>query len=170
MSEEAAIKRVLEAPPYVRPVNMERPPLRCEMSRKTAGHIALMSCVAAMGTLGVVAAHQLGACDHLPDPPPRSVFDSDLVTGSRDAKIFGVPDGVVGLASYAGTLGLMFAARRRAPVASKLLGVKIAADTSMAGYNFVKQIVKFGRLCSWCTGTAIATASMAYFGCKFLRD
>jgi uncharacterized membrane protein len=120
----------------------------------------------ALATLGPVAAHQLGLCRHLPDPPLR-MFDSDMITGSRMAHPFGIPDGLLGLASYATTVGLLLAARRFRAV-HPVLKLKLAADASAAAGNSVRQVVKFGRVCSWCAGTALATAAMVHYGRRSL--
>jgi uncharacterized membrane protein len=118
--------------------------------------------VGALATLAVVAAHQLGAVDHLPDPPGRW-FASDEITGSKTAHPLGIPDGLLGIGSYGVTLGLAIAARNHAS-ARKLLAAKLLADGSMAGFNVVRQVVSFGRICSWCTGTALCTAAMVWAG------
>jgi uncharacterized membrane protein len=140
-----------------------------QAERKLHGHLALAGCTAALLTLVPVAAHQLGALDHLPDPP-SPIFDSDAITESKTAHPLGIPDSLLGLGSYGVTLALLLAARRRAPLASTLLGLKLTADASAATGNAVRQVVKFRRLCSWCTGTALATGVMVYYGRKFLKD
>lgn len=125
--------------------------------------------MAALATLAPVAVHQLGFLRHLPDPP-SPLFDSDAITGSRMAHPYGVPDGLLGLGSYGATLLLLIAARRRAPLAGRLLGAKLALDAGAATFNSVRQVAKFHRVCSWCAGTAVATAVMTVYGYRFLRD
>ncbi len=107
-----------------------------------------------------VVAHQLGALKHLPDPA-NSLFDSDGITESKAAHPLGVPDSLPGIASYAITLTLAILARSR-PSAHKLLAAKLLADGGLATFNLVRQVVKFRKLCSWCTGTALATYAMLY--------
>ena len=122
---------------------------------------------AAILTLLPVAAHQLGVLDHLPDPPSR-LFNSDRITDSKSAHPLGIPDSLLGLGSYGLTLALVLLAQRDRR-AGKLLAVKLVADGSAAGFNVVKQVVSFRRLCSWCTGTALCTAAMIFAGRSHLR-
>ena len=75
----------------------------------------------------------------------------------------GVPDALLGVASYGTTLALMMMARR-SETAKRVLGAKLVLDGAAAGFNAVRQVTSFGRLCSWCTGTAMATAVMVYAG------
>jgi uncharacterized membrane protein len=117
---------------------------------------------AAILTLIPVAAHQLGALSHLPDPP-GAVFESDRITDSKAAHPFGIPDGLLGIGSYSATLALALLAGRH-PSARRLLAFKLLADGSLAGFNVVRQVVRFRKLCSWCTGTALCTAAMLYAG------
>jgi uncharacterized membrane protein len=120
----------------------------------------IVACGVALGTLVPVLLHQLGVLGHLPDPP-GAVFDSDRITESHPAHPLGVPDAALGLVSYGVTLALLLAARSH-PKARPLLALKLAADGGLAGFNVVRQVVQFGQICSWCTGTALATAVMVY--------
>lgn len=122
---------------------------------------------AAILTLLPIATHQLGLLEHLPDPPSR-IFNSDKITGSESAHPMGIPDSLLGLGSYGLTLLLVLRARQDSR-ASKLLTVKLVADGSLAGFNVVKQVVSFRRLCSWCTGTALCTAAMIFAGRRLIR-
>jgi hypothetical protein len=47
-----------------------------------------------------------------------------------------------------------------------MLGAKLALDAAVATRNVRKQISKHERICSWCLGTALATAGMVYFARK----
>jgi uncharacterized membrane protein len=109
-------------------------------------------------TLLPVAAHQLGRLDHLPDPPGK-VFESDKITASAAAHPLGIPDSLLGLGSYEVTLALILASRNNRK-ARKALGLKLLLDGSVAGFNVVRQVVLFRRLCSWCTATALCTVAM----------
>ena len=124
--------------------------------------IAVAGCCAALATLVPVALFQAGVIDRLVDPP-GGVFASEHITSSKAAHPFGVPDSFLGLASYGTTLGLLLLSKR-SPVARWLLGVKLVGDAGLAGFNVVRQVVSFGKICSWCTGTALATAVVAYGG------
>jgi uncharacterized membrane protein len=120
--------------------------------------LLLVATVGALTSLVPVAAHQLGLIAHLPDPP-GGAFDSDRITGSRAAHPLGVPDAVLGLGSYGVTLALVLLARDSA-AARKALRWKLTADGAAAGFNVVRQVVSFGKICSWCTATALCTAVM----------
>ncbi len=139
-----------------------------QQARQDRG-IALLCCGAALGSLIPVALFQIKKLQKLPDPP-GSIFDSERIVTSKDAFPLGIPDGLLGLGSYGTTLLLLFAAgtstgRRSASLTTSLKG-KLMLDSSMAAWNTVKQVRRFGRICSWCTGTALATGAMAYFGWK----
>lgn len=122
----------------------------------------MAACGAAMAALVPVLLHQVGVVEHLPDPPGE-LFDSDEITESKAAHPMGVPDALLGLASYGVTMGLMLGARR-CRVMRPALKAKLAMDGGMAGFNVVRQVVQFGKVCSWCTGTAAATAVMVAYG------
>jgi hypothetical protein len=98
--------------------------------------------VAALSTLGPVAAFQCGLLRHLPDPPPSSLFDSDKITSSKVAHPLGIPDALLGLSSYGVTLTLILLSGRSS-VARKLLPWKLAAEASIALFNFVRQVSVF---------------------------
>ncbi len=124
--------------------------------------LAITGCCVALATLVPVALFQAEVIDTLPDPPGE-VFDSERITLSSAAHPLGIPDSFLGLASYGTTLALLLLANR-SKVARRLLGVKLAGDASLATFNVVRQVVSFGKLCSWCTGTALATAAVVYGG------
>ena len=73
------------------------------------------------------------------------------------------------MGSYGATLALVLLSRTK-PAARRLLGFKLLADTSLAGFNVVRQVVSFRKLCSWCTGTAICTAAMGLAGRSEIAD
>lgn len=127
----------------------------------------IAACAVAIAALVPVALFQCGAISHLPDPPLR-LFSSDQITSSKDAHPFGVPDGVLGLASYGTTLALALSAPR-SRLARKALGGKLLLDGGMATVNTVKQFAVFKRACSWCMITAAATVVIVASGREFLR-
>ena len=126
------------------------------------------ACCATLATLIPVALYQTGMMSSLPDPP-SALFDSEKITTSKAAHPLGIPDGLLGLASFGMTLVLILTARRSA-VAKKLLGVKLTMDVAAGGFNAGRQVISFGKLCSWCTGTAIAAIVMGYAGRNLIRD
>jgi len=112
-----------------------------------------------------VALFQCGALDHLPDPPVW-LFASDQITSSKDAHPFGVPDGLLGLASYGTTLALALSAPH-SRLAGQALGGKLLLDGGLATVNAVKQVARFKRVCSWCMLTAAATLVMVAAGRQY---
>ncbi|MEO8726225.1 MAG: vitamin K epoxide reductase family protein [Acidobacteriaceae bacterium] len=143
---------------------------RCDGSLpgESSNGLLLAATSAAILTLLPIAAHQLGLLEHLPDPP-SCIFDSDTITSSKAAHPLGIPDGLLGVGSYGGTLvlGLLAQRNRRANV---LLAGKLTADGAIAAFNVVKQVVAFRRLCSWCAGTALCTAAMVFAGRGLIRQ
>jgi hypothetical protein len=130
--------------------------------------LLIAACCTALATLVPVALYQTGILSRLPDPPFR-VFNSEKITTSKAAHPLGIPDSLLGLASFGTTLGLILLARRHA-TAKKLLGAKLTLDVSAAAFNASRQIISFGELCSWCTGTALAAGGMAYSGRRIIQD
>lgn len=131
---------------------------------KTEKTLAVAACGTAIGTLVAVALFQSGVIDRLPDPPGR-IFASERITLSKIAHPLGIPDSYPGLASYGTTMALLLLADKN-KWARRALGFKLMGDAGAAGFNAVRQVVKFGKLCSWCTGTALATGVMVYAGRK----
>ena len=129
--------------------------------------VTVTAALAAMATLAPVALYQCHAVNVLPDPPGEW-FDSERITSSKSAHPLGVPDSLPGLASYGITLALALMAAR-SPLACKLLRVKLWADGSLAAVNVTRQVVSYRKLCSWCTGTAIATAVMVPAGLRYVK-
>lgn len=129
--------------------------------------LVIGSCCVALATLVPVALYQTGNLPRLPDPPGR-IFDSERITTSDAAHPFGIPDALLGLASFAATLALALLAKRNRG-AKKLLGAKLTLDASAAAFNAARQIYSFGKLCSWCTATAVAAGVMAYGGRSSIR-
>lgn len=122
----------------------------------------LTACCGALAALVPVALYQTGVISHLPDPP-CPVFDSDGITQSKAAHPFGIPDALLGFASFSVTLALIVASRSNAK-ARRLLGAKLALDAGAAAFNATRQVVSYGKLCSWCMGTAISAGVMTYAG------
>jgi len=130
--------------------------------------MAVACCCAAMATLTPVALVQLHIVKDLPDPPGRW-FNSKQVVTSKGAYRLGIPDGLLGLASYGVTLSLLLAATPERPIMRRLLQCKLAWDATVAIRNVRKQMTEHKRICSWCIGTAVATAAMVFFG-RTVRD
>jgi uncharacterized membrane protein len=135
-------------------------------TRPDFGPALVLATSGALLTLAPVTAKQFGLLDHLPDPSAR-IFASDQITDSSMAHPLGIPDGVLGIASYSATLGLVLLARKR-PIAHKLLAAKLVADGTVAAFTTVRQVAGFRKLCSWCMATAICTALMVIAGRKVI--
>lgn len=126
------------------------------------------SCVT-IATLVPVLLYQTGAIRSLPDPPPSSLFASDKITKSKMAHPFGIPDTIPGLLNFGATLALILLARK-SRVARRVLGAKLLLDGSAAAFNASRQVVGFGKLCSWCTGTALAAGVTVVAGRRIVSD
>ncbi|MGA8940811.1 MAG: vitamin K epoxide reductase family protein [Acidobacteriaceae bacterium] len=144
---------------------LEELPARVETEGEA---LMLGACCTAIATLVVVSLYQLGKIDHLPDPP-GNIFASEKITSSKVAHPLGIPDGLLGLASYGSTLALIVLSYRNTAY-TRALGVKLALDAGAASVNSGRQVICFGKLCSWCTGTALATGVMAYAGRRRIVD
>lgn len=109
-----------------------------------------------MSVLSYIVLRQIGFVRQLPDPPGE-VWDSDGIVMSKAAHPFGIPDGALGLASYAVTVGLIASG-------ISLVRAKLVCDAGAAGFNVVRQVVTFGKVCSWCMAAAGFTVPMVWFG------
>jgi uncharacterized membrane protein len=120
--------------------------------------LLIVATSAAVLMLLPVAAHQLGCLAHLPDPPGE-LFASDMITESKAAHPLGIPDSLLGLGSYGITVSLILLARSH-PKARRFLTLKLVGDGAVAAFNVIRQMATFGKICSWCTGTALCAAVM----------
>lgn len=127
--------------------------------------MAIACCCVAITSLVPVVLLQLRVLKTLPDPPGR-MFNSKRIVTSRNAYPLGIPDGLLGIGSYSLTLVLLLTARPSRPLLQTALRGKLLLDGTMAARNARKQVTQFGRICSWCMGTAIATAGIVYFARK----
>ena len=128
------------------------------MRTEQARSAALGSAGAAMLVLSYIVLRQVAVVRHLPDPPGE-VWDSDEIVMSKTAHPFGIPDGVLGLGSYAVTAGLIASG-------SSLVRAKLVCDAGAAGFNVVRQVVEFRQVCSWCMVVAACTGAMVWFEWK----
>lgn len=120
--------------------------------------------LAATGAMGLISLYQLGIIDALPDVPLPH-FDADAVDASPEAYAkLSMPDGVLGLGSYAVTLGLIAMGgedrARRRPWLPLALAAKVAFDAVQAGKLSVDQWTKHRAFCVWCLLAAGATFAM----------
>jgi len=113
----------------------------------------------------IVAAYQTGLIRHLPEPPLRA-FDADKVDASDEAyEKFSTPDAILGLGSYAMTMGLAAMGgrnrTRELPLVPLALAAKVAFDVANAAKLSVDQWTKQRAFCFWCLIAAGATFAMA---------
>lgn len=147
----------------------ESPALKFQRNRPANNRAMTACCSAAIGSLVPVALYQCGITHSLTDPHFR-IFRSRKIVTSPGAYPFGIPDALLGIASYGTTLALMCNSRPIRSAAPTLcrraLQAKLAIDGTLATVNVVRQIGRHKRLCSWCMGAALATAGMIYFARK----
>lgn len=122
----------------------------------------------AAGSMGLISLYQMGIIEHLPEPPlPR--FDADKVDAAAEAYAkLSTPDAVIGLGSYAATLGLAaMGGQDRAterPWIPLALAAKVAFDAVQAGNLSVDQWTEHRAFCFWCllaAGSTFATVPLA---------
>ncbi len=124
-----------------------------------------------MGTLAVITAYQLGALSRLPDPSSE-VFDSERIISAKESRILGVPDALVGIASYATTFALAKAAARKSNsrVLRRVVEVKVWIDACEGVLKAARQWPRYHALCSWCMGvTAVSVVNLLLFQQMELR-
>ena len=112
-----------------------------------------------LASMGAVSLLQTGLVRHLPDPP-LPCFDSDKVNLSDTAFPLGIPDGTLGLLSFA--LNLPLAAygprdrARRLPWLPVLGTAKALADAVVAAWYFYQMPVRKQAWCPYCIVGALA--------------
>lgn len=121
----------------------------------------------ASASMAFIALYQMGVIKHLPEPPlPK--LDADKVDASAEAYAkFAVPDAVLGLGSYAATMGLasMGGSNRHndSPLIPLALAAKVAFDVANAAKLSIDQWTKHRAFCFWCLIAATATFATAPF-------
>ena len=125
--------------------------------RRTAAALALVS----MTSLAVVALYQLGVIKELPEPELPGL-DAEKVNGSAEAyQLLNIPDAVLGLGSYAATLGLTAMGgsdrARTQPWIPLALAAKAGLDTLQAATLTRKSWVKFRAFSLYSLVTVLAT-------------
>ena len=120
-----------------------------------------MLALVSMGSLAVVALYQLGVIKSLPEPPLPGL-DAEKVNGSAEAyQLLEMPDAVLGLGSYAATLGLiaMGGADRAEtqPYLPLALAAKAGLDTFQAAALTRKSWVNFRAFSLYSLVTVAAT-------------
>ncbi|WP_437563183.1 vitamin K epoxide reductase family protein [Sorangium sp. So ce542] len=142
--------------------------LRAELQRGRSPDLARRRLIAAVSLAGgasmaVVSLFQMGAIDHLPDPPVSGV-DSDKVTSSDLAYTLAFPDAPLALVSFAANLPL--AAWGGGGRASDAPGIPIAAaakaaiDGIVSGWLFVQMPRRERAWCAYCIVAAAANVAV----------
>ena len=114
-----------------------------------------------IAAMGVISLYQMGVIKHLPEPPlPK--LDADKVNGSAEAyEILETPDGVLGLGSYAATLGLIAMAgserNRTRPWIPLTLLAKTLFDAAVAIKLLIDQPTKYKAYCLYCIASALSS-------------
>lgn len=118
----------------------------------------------AMGSLGAVSLYQMGILRHLPEPP-LSHFGADTVDAADEAyATLSMPDGVLGLVSYAVTAALAAMGgedrARSRPVLPLALAAKVGFDAVVSSKLAFDQWTTHRAWCFWCliaSGATFAT-------------
>ncbi len=119
--------------------------------------LSLFSC----GVLGAVALYQTGILKKLPEPRAR-FFNAAKVHGSEQAySLLATPDALLGLASYAVTAALAGMGpenrSRTHPWMALAMGLKLLADSAIAGKLTLDECRKFRAFSLWSLLIAAAT-------------
>lgn len=116
--------------------------------------------LAGIASMTPVTLLQMGVLNHLPDPPLKS-FNSDKVNSSYDAYRFGLPDGTLGILSFAANLHLLAfggadRARDKRWVPLVATG-KAAVDAAVALWYFYQMPAKERAWCIYCIAGQLAS-------------
>ncbi len=125
--------------------------------RRVAASLTLLG----MASLAAISLYQMGIFKRLPEPS-ISVLDARKVNGSAEAySILNTPDAVLGLGSYAATLGLIaMGGPDRAwsqPWIPLVLAAKSSLDSFQAGALTGKSWLKFRAFSLYSLVTALCT-------------
>ena len=120
----------------------------------------------AAATMGLIALYQTGVIKSLPEPP-LPYLDAERVNGSAEAYArFATPDAVLGLGSYAATLGLAAMGGsdryRTMPLVPLAMAAKAAIDAAVAAKLTIDQWTKHRAFCIWCLTAAAATFAILH--------
>ena len=122
--------------------------------------------VVGMASMAAVSLLQTGVVKHLPDPPLPG-FDSDRVNLSKTAFPLGIPDGTLGLLSFAANLPLAAwgpADRaHRMPLLPALSAAKAILDTLVSAWYFYQMPAREKAWCGYCILSACANVGILAF-------
>ena len=142
-----------------------RKELRTGQSEELAGKRKIVA-LSVLGLIdfGVLSLYQTGIIKKLPDLP-LSLFDANKVSASKEAFLFGLPDGPIASTLYSLTMVLATAggSKRtgRSFVFDKLLNGLVSISAAV-GLFYLSAMVKNKKVCLYCfTGAVINFASAA---------
>jgi uncharacterized membrane protein len=115
--------------------------------------------------MGGIGLFQMGIYKNIPEPKWEGL-DANKVNGSLEAySMFGTPDALLGMASYAATACLAgMGGKNRwkhTPWIPLAMAGKTAVDTALAAKLTVDQWTKYRAFCIWCLMAAAATFATA---------
>ncbi|GAA4007945.1 hypothetical protein GCM10022631_19910 [Deinococcus rubellus] len=123
---------------------------------RSADKVATAATVTALASLAIISARQFGWIEKLPELP-GAVFQSNELTTSEDSKVLGLPDGPLGIGSYALTLLLV---SRGSSLARYKVALDLLYAVSRSGGTYLKE----KELCGWCLialgASAVSTAAL----------
>lgn len=119
----------------------------------------------AEGALAIISLYQMGLIKHVPEPPLPH-FEADKINASPDAyRRLDMPDGILGMGSYAVTMALAAAGGQdrvqTTPWLPLALAGKVGFDTAIAVQLTLDQARKQHAFCLWCLLISAATFAMA---------
>lgn len=103
-----------------------------------------------------ISLYQLGVIKSLPDFP-GPVFDSNYVNASKEAEVFGQPDGPVSLAMYAANLivaGAAIKKKKKKNIFDYMLAANSVAQAVAGGYYLYVMTRKQKKICPYCVAGA----------------
>jgi uncharacterized membrane protein len=119
--------------------------------------------LAGLASMAAVTLLQTGMVRHLPDPPLPG-FDSDKVNLSKAAFPLGIPDGTLGLVSFAANLPLAAwgpADRaRRMPWLPVVATAKSLVDSLVSAWYFYQMPAREKAWCVYCIISAFANVGI----------
>jgi uncharacterized membrane protein len=136
-----------------------------EFMKKRRGVLGLS--LASIASMGVIALYQTGILKHVPEPPLPGL-DADKVNGSAQAyQYLETPDAVLGVGSYALTLGLAATGppdrATRQPWLPLALAAKAGVDAILSAKLTFEEAKRYRAFCLWClvaAGATIATVPL----------
>ncbi|HEV2419530.1 MAG TPA: vitamin K epoxide reductase family protein [Terriglobia bacterium] len=130
-----------------------------EHMKRRRGGVGLS--LVSIASMGLIALYQTGILKHVPEPSLPGL-DADKVNGSAQAyRYLAIPDAVLGIGSYAVTLGLASMGSpdraRRQPWIPLAWAAKAGVDAALSAKLTFDQASRYRAFCLWCLLAAGAT-------------